>query len=132
MKVLDALRSYNVYEKVFVFSFIPLLIKMFNYLFIGVFYPMLIGVLLMSPFLYCYWKPNANIQKAITYWGIMILCYGVLRVLLNIIIRIDSSGVPSGDFYQFTFWYALKSVGYCIMGILLLLKRKKIFLNISQ
>ena len=80
MKVLDVLRSYNGYEKAFVFSFIPLLIKMFNYLFIGIVYPLLIGALLLSPFLYCYLKPNSNFQKAIKYWSIMILCYGILRI----------------------------------------------------
>jgi len=132
MKLLHKLKSYNTYELLLLLSFAFILAKDFEYLFIGIYYPLVIVVLLLSPFLYGYFKTQYNFSKTIKYWGILVLCYGLIRVLLNIIVHINSSGVPSGAYYQFTIWYGLKSVLYVLLGLVLFLKRKSIFLNLSQ
>ena len=132
MTLLQKLKSYNNYELVLLFSFLLILIKGFGYLFIGLVYPLLIAILLLTPFIYGYFRPQFNFRKTIKYWSILVMCYGIIRILLNIMMYIDSSGVPSGAYYQFTIWYGLKSVLYVLLGLVLFLKRKSIFLMRTQ
>ena len=127
MRAVQKLRSYNTYELLLIVSFILILIKGLEYLLIGLIYPLLITLLVLSPFIYSYFKSQNNLQKTIKYWSILVLCYGTVRVFLNTIIYIDSSGVPSAAYYQFTLVYWIKSILYIILGALLLLKRKYIF-----
>ncbi len=127
MTLLHKIKSYNTYELLLVLSFILILIKGLEYLFIGIIYPLLISILLLFPFVYRYFKPQFNFRKTIKYWSVLVLSYGLIRVLLHLIISINSDGVPSGAYYQFTLWYGLKSVFYVLVGIVLFLKRKHIF-----
>lgn len=120
------------YDYVLILSFALIFIKGFEYLLIGVVYPIACVILLMIPFIYCYFKKQCNIPKIIKYWSILVLCYGLTRVLLHLFARVYSSGVPSGAYYQFTIWYGVKSILYIGLGVILLLKRKLMFLNLSQ
>ena len=131
MNIIQKLKSYNTYELLLTLSLMLILIKGLTYLLIGIIYPLLISLALLSPFIYCYFKKRCKLSKTIKYWSILILCYGIVRILLNSIIYIDSSGVPSEAYYQFTLWYGIKSLLYIALGIVLLLKRKHIFLNLS-
>jgi|GEM_PF-2560585 len=131
MTVLHKIKAYNRYEMLLLSSFVFILFKGFEYLFIGIVYPLLIAIVLLTPFIYGYLKPGFKFQKAIKYWGILVLCYGLTRILLNIFVLVAPSGVPSGAYYQFTIWYGIKSILYSVLGIVLFLKRKNIFLNFS-
>ena len=122
----------NRYEVLLIISVILILIKSFEYLLIGIIYPLLISIIILSPFIYHCFKKHSNLQKIIKYWSFFIIAYGIIRLLLNGLIYIDSRGIPSGIYYQFTFWYAVKTISYVALGIVLLLKRKQIFLNLSQ
>ena len=132
MNILQKLKDCNPHELLLVLSFILILIKGFEYVFIGILYPLVISIILLSPFIYCYFKKQCNLSKIIKYWSILILCYGVVRILLNTIISIDSSGVPSEAYYQFTLKYSIISILYVVLGVTLFRKRKHIFLNLSQ
>jgi len=132
MTLLHKIKLYTTYELLLLLSFVLIVIKGFEYLFIGIVYPLLIAILLLIPFIYGYFKPQFNFQKAIKYWGILVFCYGLTRILMNLFVIVAPSGVPSGAYYQFTFWYGLKSVLYVLLGLVLFLKRKSIFLNLSQ
>ena len=127
MNVLHKIKSYTTYEQLLLLSFILILIKGFTYLFLGVYYPLLIALLLLLPFLYTYFKRGFKFQRAIKYWSILVICYGMVRILLHIITRFNSDGVPSGAYYQFTIWYGIKSILYVTLGVVLLRKRKLIF-----
>ena len=105
-------------------SFIPVIYKGLEYAFIGVFYPLLALVILSLPFLYFFFRKN--ISKAIKYWSFLIIGYAVIRIFLGIVFMIASNGIPSGVFYQFTPFYHIKSVAFLVLGVLCLVKRKKI------
>lgn len=132
MSIIDKIKSFSLHETLLVLSFVLIIIKSIEYLFIGVFYPLLISLLLLSPFIYCFFKEKCNLRKIIKYWSILIICYGTIRVLLHVLTFIDSGGIPSSAYYQFTLWYGIKSILYISLGVILLLKRKLIFLNLSQ
>lgn len=131
MKIIQKLKGCNPYELLLVLSFILILIKDFEYVFIGILYPLVISAILLSPFVYCYFKKRCTISKTIKYWSILILCYGLVRILLNTIIYIDSRGIPSEAYYQFTLKYSIISILYVVLGVTLFRKRKHIFLNLS-
>lgn len=120
----------KLYETLLIVSFIPSIIKSITYLLVGILYPLLILTLLTSPFLYIYLKRKNYTSKLIKYWSILLIGYGLLRIVLYTLILIKPSGVPSGAFYQFTFWYTFKSVFYILLGICLLSKRKLIVRSI--
>ncbi|WP_219011204.1 hypothetical protein [Aquimarina litoralis] len=120
----------NISELLFIGSFIPIFIQSIEYLFIGLIYPFLIMTLLISPFIYMFLKRKNYTQKLIKYWCILLTCYGLLRIALFVLVTVMPSGVPSGAFYQFTFWYTTKSIWYVIFGICLFTKRKRIVRSI--
>ncbi len=119
----------KLYEILLIVSFIPIIIKSIEYLLAGIFYPFLIMIILTSPFLYLF-KKKKNTPKLIKYWSILLIGYGLLRIVLHTLIITKPSGVPSGAFYQFTFWYTFKSVFYILFGISLFIKRKLIVRSI--
>ncbi len=104
-------------------SFIPFTVQVVTYLFIGNIYPLLLAMVLVTPFVY-FLKKKSNTPKAVKYWSLLIICYGTVRLLLHLLCHLDSSGIPSGVYYQFTIWYAIKSVLYIILGWFLFTKRK--------
>lgn len=120
----------KLYEILLIVSFIPSIIKSFEYLLAGILYPFLILLSLTSPFLYVYLKQKNYTSKLVKYWSILLIGYGLLRILLHTLIIIKPSGVPSGAFYQFTFWYTTKSVLYVLFGICLFTKRNLIVRSI--
>jgi len=109
----------------FLISFIPVIFKGLEYLAIGVAYPLLVLVILSIPFLLLFFVTK-NYKKAIKYWSLLIIGYSIIRVFLIIIALIDSSGIPSGIFYQFTWFYYLKTIGFFMLGWTCLVKRRKI------
>ena len=120
------IKNLNRETSLLILSMLLLLIKGLVYIFIGVIYPLGIGLLLLLPLLYGYLKGGKKIQKAVKYWSVLVICYGLIRILLNAFIYVDDSGVPSGAYYQFTVWYGLKSISYVILGIYLFIQRKEI------
>ncbi|AXT19632.1 hypothetical protein D7030_09800 [Flavobacteriaceae bacterium AU392] len=126
MSIIQKIKSFNEYEILLVLSFVLIIIKSMEYLFIGIFYPLIIIILLLSPFIYIAFGAKCNFQKALKYWSILIICYGTIRVLLHVLTFIESKGIPSAAYYQFTLWYGLKSMIYIVLGSVLLLKRKYI------
>ncbi len=111
------------YHLLFILSFIPLLVQGIIYINIGNIYPLSIGFLLIGFLLY-YLKRNTS--KAIKTWSILLICFGFVRILLHALMHIDSGGIPSAIYYQFNFWYGLKSVLYVVLGGFLYRKRKHI------
>ena len=107
MKFIQKLKSYNTYELLLISSLVLILIKGLTYLLIGIIYPLLISLALLGPFIYCYLKRQCNISRTIKYWSVLVTCYGIVRILLHVIISINSDGVPSGAYYQFTWWLSL-------------------------
>ncbi|MCC1483533.1 hypothetical protein [Winogradskyella immobilis] len=132
MNIIQKLKGCNPYDLLLILSFMLILIKGLEYVFIGILYPLVISAILLSPFVYCYFKKRCTISKTIKYWSLLILCYGVVRILLNTIIYIDSRGIPSEAYYQFTLKYSIISILYVVIGVTLFRKRKHIFLNLSQ
>ena len=120
------IKNLNRETSLLILSILLLLIKGLTYIFIGIIYPLGIGLLLLLPLLYGYLKGGKKLQKAVKYWSILVICYGLIRILLNIFIHVDGGGVPSGAFYQFTIWYGLKSISYAILGIYLLVQRRQV------
>ena len=120
------IKNLNRETSLLLLSMLLLLIKGLVYIFIGVIYPLGIGLLLLLPLLYGYLKGGKKFQKAVKYWSVLVICYGLIRILLNVFIYVDDSGVPSGAYYQFTVWYGLKSISYVILGIYLLVQRKQV------
>ncbi len=120
------IKNLNRETSLLLLSMLLLLIKGLVYIFIGVIYPLGIGLLLLLPLLYGYLKGGEKFQKAVKYWSVLVICYGLIRILLNVFIYVDDSGVPSGAYYQFTVWYGLKSISYVILGIYLLVQRKQV------
>ena len=120
------IKNLNRETSLLILSMLLLLIKGLVYIFIGVIYPLGIGLLLLLPLLYGYLKGGKKLQKAVKYWSVLVICYGLIRILLNVFIYADDSGVPSGAYYQFTVWYGLKSISYVILGVYLFIQRKEI------
>ena len=112
-------------ELILLFSFIPIIVQVIPYLFIGNAYPLLLAMVLASPFFY-FVKKKKNLPKAIKYWSLLIICYGTVRLLLHLLCYIEPKGIPSGVYYQFTFWYAIKSIFYVLLGSCLFVKRRQI------
>ena len=131
MKLIQKLQSFTKYEWILILSILLILLKGFEYLIAGILYPLSIGILLLSPFIFGLSKPIFNFQKIIKYWSILVVSYGITRILLHSIIYIDSSGVPSAAYYQFTIWYGIKTTCFLFLG-LYLYKNRNQFLCFSE
>lgn len=105
-------------------SFILLLIKGISYFVIQVFYPFLFSLVIIGYMLFMLKKRQHKAIKIIKFWSILVLMYGITRLVLFGLIQIDESVVPSVIFYQFNFWYHFKSVMFIVFGYFSLSNRK--------
>lgn len=110
-------------KMLYLLSFLPLAIQGMTHILIGNIYPLGIGLLLIGFLIYL---SKTNPSKAIKIWSILLIGFGTVRVALHLLMYIDAGGVPSAIYYQFNFWYGLKSMLYIILGIFLYRKRKDI------
>jgi len=115
------------YPYVLLFSLLPPIVQGGYYLFIGSLYPLLIEFILMLPVIYFVFYRKKGIHKALKYWGILVFCYGFLRITLITLFQFDNGGIPSAVYYQVTPVYWIKSFGYLLLGLFLWIWRKQYY-----
>lgn len=110
-------------------SFIPLIIQGLSYLICKLYYPFIISVLIIGFVPIMLKKRKHKSILVLKSWSMLIIVYGIARLVLYGLVQIDEGVVPSVLFYQFDFWYHFMSLGYILLGYLCFSKRKKFVLK---
>ena len=117
----------SLYKILLVISYVPLVLQGVFYLWIGEVYPFMIGLFLICTSYY-FIAHTSYRTRMIKVWSILLIGYGFIRAALHILMFVESSGVPSGIYYQFDFWFGVRSGLYILLGIYLLSFRRKLVL----
>jgi hypothetical protein len=106
-------------------SFLPLLTKGVTYLLLGSWHFIILSLIIIASILYNIHISKSKSSKIIKVWSLLLIGYGVIRLLLaSINLFIDS--IESTIVYQLTLWYHFQSMLYILFGVVLFTKRLKI------
>ena len=124
MNSISEIKRLDRYHILLYLSILLFLLKGLEYAFLGIPYPLIVALILLSPFLVMLSKREKLLLRVLKYWSILVISYGLYRAVLQVFVHAHGSGVPSAAYYQFTVWYGIKTLLFVLIGWYLFLKRK--------
>jgi hypothetical protein len=104
------------YLYVLLVSFLPLLVKGMLHVQGGSYIPMLVINVLGLPILYGLYFAKPWVTFFIRAWSVWMMIYGIVRLLLQVLVKMAGSGVESGIANQVTFGYLCMSLAHIAVG----------------
>lgn len=129
MNSISEIKRLDRYQILLYLSILLFLLKGLEYAVLGLPYPLAIALILLSPLLLLRAKRQKLLLRVLKYWSILVISYGLYRVVLQVFVHAHGSGVPSAAYYQFTFWYGIKTLLFVLIGRYLFLKRRHFYSN---
>ena len=105
------------YTYILMISFFPMLWNGIHYSFIGLFYPMLIALLLLSLIIYFVFGNRREKLVAAKSWSILLIGYSIIRFGMLALTFIDDGGIPSAIYYQPNSWFFVKNCLFFVVGV---------------
>ncbi len=107
-------------------SFLPFLVKGISYWLVGPPYLFFGGIAIIFLILYFVRFRQSGARKAVKWWGLLLIAYGILRWVMTLVIYSVGDSVESVIVYQLSIGYHSMSVVLIILGYLVLKKSPQI------
>ncbi len=100
-------------------SLAPLAVKLIELLLTGSYVAALVCLAVVLPVLTGFLGNDKWLGRVLRYWSFMLIAYGLLRSLMHLLVLSVGNGVESSIWYQFTWFFHLKNMGFVVLGLYL-------------
>ncbi|GEM_PF-6129427 len=100
-------------------SLAPLAVKLIELLLTGSYLAALVCLAVVLPVFTGFLGNDKWLGRMLRYWAFMLIAYGLLRSLMHLLVLSVGNGVESSIWYQFTWFFHLKNMGFVVLGLYL-------------